>query len=66
MRSWTVIAIHNTDWKKDIQDAYSTKKIALSVARKLNREHGEEYESISIIADNGNELLDETEVYVKC
>jgi fructosamine-3-kinase len=65
MKTWQVIAIHENNWKKDINDFYSTKKIALSVARQINRERGDEFDSISIIADDGNQLLDETEVIIK-
>lgn len=65
MRTWQVIAIHENDWKKDVIEYYSTKQIALSVAKKIKRERGDEFESISIIADNGGELLDETEVTIK-
>lgn len=65
MKTWQVIAIHENNWKQDINEFYSTKRIALSVARKIKRERGDEFESISIIADNGSELLDETETIIK-
>ena len=65
MRTWQVIAIHENNWKQDINEFYSTKKIALSAARKINRERGDEFDSISIIADDGTQLLDETEVVIK-
>ena len=65
MRTWQIIALSKNGWKGDVIDFYSTKRIALSVAKKLLRERGDEFESISIIADNGGELLDDTETYIK-
>lgn len=65
MRTWQVIGIHESDWRKDFSAICRTKAEAMSLAKRLKRDRCDEFESISIIADNGTELLDDTEVVIK-
>lgn len=63
MRNWNVFAIYVGGQNAD-EETYSSKAKAIRVANKKLVE-GEKYESISVIADNGEELLDETEIRIK-
>lgn len=66
MRTWTVAAISSTgNSNKDIFDYFPKKADALRYAKQLAKTQGDEWESISIYADNGSEILDETEMYIK-
>lgn len=63
MKNWNVFAIHKGGQNAD-EETYNSKAKAIRVANKKLVE-GEKYESISVIADNGEELLDETEIIMK-
>lgn len=63
MKKWNVFAIYVGGQNAD-EENYNSKAQAIRNANKKLVE-GEQYESISIIADNGEELLDETEIVIK-
>lgn len=65
MRNWNVVARHKDGELYDIEEYYSRKSDAVRMAKRILRERGDEFEMISVIADNGEELLDETEIYFK-
>lgn len=63
MKNWNVIAIYAGGQNAD-EETYSNKARAIKAANKKLVE-GEQYENISVIADNGEELLDDTEIIIK-
>ncbi|MGN0488484.1 MAG: hypothetical protein ACI4HO_04405 [Ruminococcus sp.] len=63
MKNWNVLAIYIGGKNAD-EEMYGTKRQAVRVAKKKLAE-GEKYECITVIADNGEELLDETEIKIK-
>lgn len=63
MKNWNVIAIYVGGQNAD-EETYSNKARAIKAANKKLVE-GEQYENISVIADNGEELLDDTEIIIK-
>ena len=64
MRNWNVIAIHKGGQNAD-EEGYGNKKQAAIRAAKKKLAEGDRYECITVIADNGEELLDETEIKIK-
>lgn len=63
MKNWNVIAIYAGGQNAD-EETYSNKARAIKAANKKLVED-EQYENISVIADNGEELLDDTEIIIK-
>lgn len=63
MRNWNVFAIH-ADGQNAYEEGYNNKSKAIRAANKKLAE-GDKYESITVIADNGEELLDDTEIVIK-
>ena len=63
MKNWNVIAIYVGGQNAD-EESYNSKAKAIRAAKKKLVE-GEQYENISVIADNGEELLDDTEIIIK-
>lgn len=64
MKNWNVFAIRSGGQNAD-EESYGRKKQAAIRAAKKKLAEGEIYESITVIADNGEELLDETEIRIK-
>ena len=66
MKTWTVTALTpGDDWKKNRTEFFTLKRDAVRFAKRLLIEQGEQFESITIIADNSTELLDESEIRIK-
>lgn len=66
MKTWSLVARHRSGrWQDDIEEFHPRKADAVRQAKRILRERGDEFEVIYIIADNGSELLDETEMYFK-
>ena len=63
MKIWNVFAIYKGGQNAD-EESYTNKSKAIKSANKKLVE-GEKYECITVIADNGEELLDDTEIIIK-
>lgn len=62
MKEWNVIARHKDDPWMDVEEVFTTKSAATKRAAALRDHCGADFHCITVIADNGEELLDKTEI----
>lgn len=65
MIAWNVVARSNGGMGFDYELSYRTKREALAVAKDILKTEGDKFESIYIVADDGEELQDETYIDLK-